>query len=243
MKLRIIPVLDLKNGVVVRGVAGRRETYRPVVSTLTRSSDPLDVARAFRDEFGFGELYVADLGALGGGPPAWPVYERLRAGGFRLWVDAGIRDGKQAAALHQTGVERVIVALEVVPGPSTLQAVLEAVGPDATAFSLDLYGGQPLGALHAWKSNDPFHIAAAVVDNGVPRLIVLDLRQVGTGQGLATGGLCRALRDRYPDLEIVAGGGLAGLADLAMLERDGASAALVASALHDGRIRPEHLRT
>ena len=60
----ILPVLDLKQGQVVRGIAGRREEYRPIVSKLTTSSRPLDVARAFREHFRFDELYVADLDAI-----------------------------------------------------------------------------------------------------------------------------------------------------------------------------------
>ena len=61
----ILPVIDLMGGQVVRGVAGRREAYRPMVSTLTDSSDPLAVACAFRKRFGFEELYLADLVASG----------------------------------------------------------------------------------------------------------------------------------------------------------------------------------
>ena len=44
-----IPVLDVLNGVIVRGVGGRRNEYRPVESVLTQSARPLDVAQAFRD--------------------------------------------------------------------------------------------------------------------------------------------------------------------------------------------------
>ena len=42
--MKILPVIDLMGGQVVRGVAGRRDQYRPVVSRLTPSSAPLDVA-------------------------------------------------------------------------------------------------------------------------------------------------------------------------------------------------------
>ena len=45
--MRVIPVLDLKERQVVRGVAGQRDSYRPIVSRLTPSSNPQDVARAF----------------------------------------------------------------------------------------------------------------------------------------------------------------------------------------------------
>ena len=43
---RLIPVLDLMNGKVVRAVGGRRDEYRPVVSTLTPSTEPVEVAMA-----------------------------------------------------------------------------------------------------------------------------------------------------------------------------------------------------
>ena len=49
--LRIIPVLDLQAGQVVRGIAGERQNYLPIVSRLTTSSRPLGIAQAFRAEF------------------------------------------------------------------------------------------------------------------------------------------------------------------------------------------------
>src|SRR6266542_6361151 len=102
--MRVLPVLDLKAGVVVRGVGGRRHEYRPVVSRLTTSSDPLAVARAFRQHFGLSELYLADLDALAGVAPALPTYAILRADGFRLWVDAGVRGPERAAVLASAEV-------------------------------------------------------------------------------------------------------------------------------------------
>jgi phosphoribosylformimino-5-aminoimidazole carboxamide ribotide isomerase len=45
----------------------------------------------------------------------------------------------------------------------------------------------------------------------------------------------------YPAIEVVAGGGVAGVGDLVAISRAGASAVLVASAFHDGRLRREDL--
>ena len=59
-----IPVLDVLNGVIVRGVGGRRNEYRPVESVLTPSARPLDVARAFRDRLSLTTLYLADLDGI-----------------------------------------------------------------------------------------------------------------------------------------------------------------------------------
>ena len=71
---------------------------------------------------------------------------------------------------------------------------------------------------------------------GVQRMVVLDLAAVGMGGGAGTERLCRTLRCSYPQLQIIAGGGVRGPADLVSLERAGCDAALVASALHDGRL-------
>src|SRR5438046_4078339 len=99
MGMRIIPVLDLKGGVVVRGVAGRREEYRPIVSRLVASAAPIAVARAFRDRLGLTELYLADLDAIAGASPAWTTYKEIQAIGCQVWVDAGVRNAADALAV------------------------------------------------------------------------------------------------------------------------------------------------
>jgi phosphoribosylformimino-5-aminoimidazole carboxamide ribotide isomerase len=71
---------------------------------------------------------------------------------------------------------------------------------------------------------------------GVRRILVLDLAKVGMGRGAGTEPLCRELRSLDRDLEIIAGGGVRSLADLRSLRAAGCNAALVASALHDGRL-------
>ena len=86
----ILPVLDLMHGQIVRGIAGRRDAYRPIVSRLTDSAEPLAVARAFRSHFGFTEFYLADLDAIQHGQPALAIHDQLQQDGFRLWIDAGL---------------------------------------------------------------------------------------------------------------------------------------------------------
>jgi phosphoribosylformimino-5-aminoimidazole carboxamide ribotide isomerase len=238
--MRIIPVLDLQGGVVVRGVAGRRQEYRPVVSRLTKSCQPADVAKAFREHFGLTELYLADLDAIAGAAPALAVYSSLRELGCRLWVDAGVRDAAMVKPLTGAGIEVVVVGLETVSGPAALAEIRLRLSA-RLAFSLDLKGGVPLGELSAWEAPDAWSIAAQAVATGVGRVIVLDLARVGVGTGLGTEALCARLAETYPDLEIVAGGGVRGGEDLRRLRECGVSAVLVASALHDGRLRREDL--
>jgi phosphoribosylformimino-5-aminoimidazole carboxamide ribotide isomerase len=235
--MRVIPVLDLKGGRVVRGVAGRREDYRPVAGRLTASSLPVDVARAFAEHYGLAELYLADLDALAGARPAWEVYAALRAGGFRLWVDAGVRCPADARAVAGAGVERVVVGLETA-GPDALAGAVRDLG-GRVVFSLDLRGGAPMGC--DWGGGDAWSVAARAVALGVRGVLVLDVARVGVGAGTGTEGLCARLASTYPEVDVAAGGGVRGLADLLRLRAAGVSAALVASALHEGRLGREDL--
>jgi phosphoribosylformimino-5-aminoimidazole carboxamide ribotide isomerase len=237
--MRILPVLDLMGGVVVRGVAGRRAEYRPVVSRLTASCRPLDVAGAFRSHFGLTELYLADLDAIAGAAPALSVYGELRAAGFRLWVDAGLRT-PEAESLVGAGVEGIVAGLETLPGPETLARLCRDWG-ERIVFSLDLKEGRPLGTLDGWQAADAWSVAAAAVAAGVRRLLVLDLARVGVGAGSGTEELCGRLVRTYPGLEVAAGGGVRDRADLERLRAAGVRAVLVASALHDGRLSREDL--
>jgi phosphoribosylformimino-5-aminoimidazole carboxamide ribotide isomerase len=245
--VRIIPVIDLLGGVVVRGVAGRRSEYQPIRSRLCPSSEPAAVARALVEHFGLPELYVADLDAIAGREPAWQAYEQIAAAGARLLVDAGAADVGRATALAQFRACReqlagVIAGLESVASPALLKEMLAAVGPDRLIFSLDLKHGQPITDGPAWRDMTPAAIAASAISAGIKRLIVLDLADVGTGGGVGTLVLCRDLRAAHPSCELIAGGGVRGPDDLRQLAASGCSAALVASALHDGRVGNDECR-
>jgi phosphoribosylformimino-5-aminoimidazole carboxamide ribotide isomerase len=239
--MRLIPVIDLKGGTVVHGVGGRRDEYRPIVSQLSPSPNPLDVARSFRDKCGLTEYYLADLDAIGGAEPALAIYAAIRSLGCSLWVDAGLRDPCQAAPLASAGIEKIVVGLETIGGPVDLATLCGQFGGDRIVFSLDLKSGVPLGNESAW-GRDPRAIAARAVEAGVRHLIVLDLARVGSSAGPGTEDLCEDLARAYPDVGIIAGGGVRELSDLRRLERIGVRAALVASALHDGRLRLKDLK-
>lgn len=232
----ILPVLDLRHGQVVRGVAGRRAEYRPIVSQLTASTEPLAVAQALRAHFGQTELYVADLDAIAGAPPALVLDRALQADGFRLWVDAGLRTEADAAPLLEAGVATLVAGLETVAGPAALAALCRHVGPERLVFSIDLHEGRPLAPAH-WP-DDGWDVAQRALATGVRRLLVLDLARVGVGQGVGTEELCARLRRYDAGLQLSAGGGVRGPDDVRRLHEHGVDYVLVASALHDGRIAP-----
>jgi phosphoribosylformimino-5-aminoimidazole carboxamide ribotide isomerase len=234
--MRILPVLDLLGGCVVRGVAGQRDEYRPVESQLVEGAEPRDVANVLRETFGFTEFYVADLDAILHDQPALDTYRRLVDAGLTLMVDCGLRDLGRATAVLDSGADAIIAGLETLPDPRFLQDLVNRFGPERVIFSLDLQQGQPLGEVSGWESPDPLGIATEAVGNGVARMIVLDLAGVGIGKGVPTSSLCRQLRTNYANLEIITGGGVRTIDDIRELAKIGVNGVLVASSLHDGRI-------
>jgi len=122
------------------------------------------------------------------------------------------------------------------PGPQLLRELVAAFGSRQVVFSLDMLQGRALTAAQTWDSADPFEIAVRAVAEGVTRMIVLDLARVGVGQGVGTTELCDRLASRYPDLELITGGGIRGGDDLLALRNHHVDGVLVASALHTGAI-------
>ncbi|MCE9533427.1 MAG: hisA/hisF family protein [Planctomycetes bacterium] len=240
--MRIIPVIDLKAGLVVHGVAGRRDEYRPIVSTLTSSSQPIDVARALIQHVQATEIYLADLDAINGQPAAFALFEELRALGVSRWIDAGVRTTADALALANHGIEGIICALESLQSPSELATILATLGPTRVIFSLDLKQGMLLGDLAAWSADpiDPWSILRTIHRLGIRRLITLDLASVGVGQGVATLEICRQLKAEMPEMELITGGGIRNRDDLRVLDEAGVDGVLVASALHQGLLKNPH---
>lgn len=231
----ILPVIDVKGGVVVRGIAGRRAEYRPMVSELTPSCFPVTVAQALRERFGFHELYLADLDAIAGAAPGLGIYADLQADGFSLWVDAGLRRVADASPLQAAGVDSIIAGLESLDGPQALAELFHVLGPARLVFSLDLKEGQPLGRADRWPAS-AWDIALVAMLAGVRRLLILDLAHVGVGRGSGTHDLCARLRRHDATLQITTGGGVRDDTDVQDLYRHGVDFVLVASALHDGRL-------
>ncbi len=232
----VIPVLDLLNGVVVRGVGGRRNEYRPVESVLTSSAQPLDVARAFRERLSLTTLYVADLDGILRQQPNDEIYRQLADDGFEFWIDAGVRSLNDANRLLNAGAARVIVGLETVPDARLLAALVAKIGASRIVFSLDLQAGRPMLGHSDWPETSPLGIAQHVVSLGLTQLIVLDLTSVGEQRGPSTIALCESIRRFAPDTRLITGGGVRNADDLRPLQAAGIDGVLLATALHNGAI-------
>ena len=239
--MRIIPVLDLLNSVVVRGVAGQRDEYRPVESCFAESANAVDMALAIRRTFGLNQLYVADLDAILDREPNWPVYQQLVELEFELLIDAGVSTAADVAGVLAAGAKQVIVGLETWPLLSSLEMLLATAGEENIIFSLDMKDGRPVSKFRDMTNDDPADIGACVLEAGVREMIVLDLGSVGMKSGLPTLELCRELNDFAPNSRLITGGGVRNPDDLKQLADEPIDGILVASALHDGSITAEDI--
>jgi phosphoribosylformimino-5-aminoimidazole carboxamide ribotide isomerase len=235
--VRIIPVLDVMNGQVVRAVAGRRELYGPVRSRLTDSTEPRAVAEALLAAARVDEFYVADLDALERHRPRLGWVTELAGRGVRVLIDPGLRTVADAKPVFDAGASAVVAATETLRGVGELISLCQTYGPDRVILSLDLRNGRVVGAEAVWGTEpNPMGVVGMGIAAGARRVIVLELARVGTGIGPGTTVLCRQLRHTFPDVEMIAGGGVRAWEDIDLLAAAGADGVLVASALHDGTL-------
>lgn len=238
--MRVIGVVDLRRGQAVHARAGRRELYAPVAAVagavLEPAGDAAGLVRAYLDRLGVRELYVADLDAIAGGPPQRELVAALAALGAPLWLDAAVTTAPAAGEALAAGATRVVVGLETLASFDALAEICAAVGGARVAFSLDLREGEPIAAPGLLAAGARVSdIAARAEAAGAGTVIVLDLARVGTGSGLDLE-LIGRVRAAAPGVLLLAGGGVRGPDDLARLVGAGCDGALVATALHDGRI-------
>ncbi len=242
--MRIAGVIDLLGGHAVHARAGDRQRYAPVASV---AGDAAALGRRYV-EAGVTDLYVADLNAILSRPRQDALIRSLAAVGAPLWLDAGTSSVDAARECLTLGASRVIVGLETLTTFDALHAICAAVGGNRVAFSLDLRDAQPLSTMAAAPSANArgmaatrqpsLHVAALArqaADAGAGAVIVLDLARVGSRSGPDLE-LVRLVRELVPGVMVLAGGGIRDADDLARLARVGCDGALVATALHDGRL-------
>lgn len=224
--MQIVPVLDLKGGVVVHARRGERDNYAPLSSPLVDGCEPVAVARALCTLCRTRTLYVADLDALAGEPVDETTLTALCAVA-EPWVDAGATTPEAAAALHRSGVARRVVGTESLgPGAEVTPPVV---------LSVDLRDGRLISRDPELAGRGPAAAAPLARALNVRELLVIDLARVGSGSGPPLDAVAE-LAAALPGVAIYAGGGVRDDADLRALESAGAAGALVATALHERRL-------
>lgn len=231
--MHIIPVVDIRHGIAVRAVAGERGAYQPLRSPLGElrgqshgsepGATPLEVVRAYRALFAFPTIYLADLDGIEGRGRDVGLGERVHEAvpDVGLWIDAGQGRAPSAATLLQT---------TVVGSEAMSERDLEARIPEHAVLSLDFRGDDFLGPRALLERDDLWP----------PRVIVMTLARVGSNRGPDLPRMGQIAR-RVPHIQIYAAGGIRDVADLREVHAAGAHGALIASALHAGKIKADDL--
>jgi HisA/HisF family protein len=238
--MRVVPVIDIKSGIVVHARRGNRAQYAPLDSPLVDGCEPVAVARALCSVCRTRSLYVADLDALAGVPVNEAVLAALTSVA-EPWVDAGATTPGRAAALARAGVARNVVGTEPLgPGAAEPGAGVNRSGAPPVALSVDLRGGRLISPDPGLAGREPSAALPLARALNVRELLVIDLARVGSGSGPPLDAVSE-LAAALPAVAIYAGGGVRDDADPCALESAGAAGALVATALHEGRITPRRV--
>jgi phosphoribosylformimino-5-aminoimidazole carboxamide ribotide isomerase len=218
--MQIIPVIDLKNGVVVHAKFGQRETYQPIKSVLTKKSDIYSVLNSFLQFHDFESFYIADLDAITGQGSQHDLIEQVAKNFPKItfWVDAGYQKARDFLPNYLP-----ILGSECFSDENCLE-ILEFENRFILSLDFGAYG-EKLGSQKFFTQTDFWS----------KNVIVMTLNRVGSSQGVAIDVL-ENFKCNYPKTNFIAAGGVRNSDDLAQLEKIGIEHVLVASALHSGAI-------
>jgi phosphoribosylformimino-5-aminoimidazole carboxamide ribotide isomerase len=222
--MEVIPVIDLKDGVVVHARMGMRSAYAPIETPLSPTSRPTDVARGLLSIFPFKKFYVADLNAIENKDNNNAALKRLSLDFPELvfWVDAGIADVHHAQRWFEAGLGHLVLGSETQRDSDLIRFLCRN---NRTILSLDFRGDAFLGPAsllneaNIWPTN----------------VIVMTLARVGSASGPDMYWLT-TIKSRAANRQVYAAGGVRDANDLASLAAAGIAGALVATSLHNGKL-------
>ncbi|HYX34003.1 MAG TPA: 1-(5-phosphoribosyl)-5-[(5-phosphoribosylamino)methylideneamino]imidazole-4-carboxamide isomerase [Oligoflexus sp.] len=234
--MKIYPAIDLMDGQVVRLAQGRFE------DRTTYAKSPFEAAEGFMRE-GASYLHVVDLdGAREGRPIQVDLLRSLATQvSLKLQVGGGVRTIEHVQALLQAGVERVVLGSLAIQDPGLTKRIFETFGGDHITLGLDVMlddAGEPRVATHGWQQLSPVS-AHEVLDTylgmGLNQVLCTDIKRDGMMSG-PNFALYKTLQRQYPQLCILASGGMHRVADIQQLKADGVGGAIIGKALYEGTI-------
>ncbi|KXB00171.1 hypothetical protein AKJ47_02605 [candidate division MSBL1 archaeon SCGC-AAA261G05] len=235
--MRIIPVIDLKNGLVVHAKAGEREKYEPIESHIADSPEPLSVALAFQN-LGLEELYVADLDRISSNGDNLDILSQLTSRTrIRIMVDGGFRKASEVKPFVESGVARIVLATETLENFDEIRRIRDNYDLSLVG-SIDMKGKRVVA--RSPRMRLPFSkLIQEFSDAKVEEIIILSLDRVGASVGPDEELLRKALE--VTTTPLIVGGGIRNITDISELRDLGASGVLLATSLHEGEIGEEEI--
>jgi phosphoribosylformimino-5-aminoimidazole carboxamide ribotide isomerase len=229
---RIIFVMDILNGMVVHAVRGERAKYQPVTgSKVCDTSVPLDMISALS----LREIYIADLDRLQQSGENFGLIRKISEK-TRTMADIGaenMEDIKKCAEIADT----IILGTET----ASLELIEKAalLFPGRISVSIDMKNNKVLTRDRKMEI-EPLELVKMLNNYNVCNIIILELTRVGTSAGIDVD-ILKSIA-RASSHQVLAGGGVKDMDDIKSLEQIGISGALVATAVHSGKIPADLLR-
>lgn len=226
-----IPAIDVIESKCVRLTKGdyaTKTTYR---------DDPAEVAREFED-LGFRRLHLVDLdGARAGRVVNLRVLERITsATGLTVDFGGGVKTDDDLHAVFESGAQMVTLGSVAVKQPHKVDEWAATYGTDRIIIGADALDGTV--RISGWEQESGMSLTDFIsryYDRGFRRVLCTDISRDGMLQGPATA-LYRSLLDHFPELTLIASGGVGSMADLEALDAAGVPEAVFGKAIYEGKI-------
>ena len=229
--MQIIPAIDIIDGKCVRLTEG------DYAQKTIYNENPLEVAKSFEDA-GIKRLHLVDLdGAKAGVVKNWKILESI-ALHTKLVIDfgGGIKTDQDVALVFERGASLATIGSIAVANPELFLNWVSTYG--AHAFFLGADVKDNLIAVNGWMktSNIPINdFISGYIDKGITNIFCTDVTKDGKLEGSSTV-LYQSLLTMFPNLKLVASGGVSSLQDLETLANIGCAGAIVGKAIYENRI-------
>ena len=241
-KFRVIPVIDILNSQAVHAIKGEREKYKPLKSVLINDSAPTRIALKLKNEYLFNEFYIADLDAILQRKPNIRILSKiLEISGVEIMLDPGIKTKKNVKKYFNLNLKSLILGLETLKDLKVITECLKLFDTNKIVVSIDMYNEVIQTNIKKIRNQDILEIVGKIEDLGVVNIILLDLFKVGQKLG-GIPALYLKIRNDFNG-EILVGGGIKNIQDIKEFKNNGFSGVLIGTALHDGSIKIEELRS
>ncbi len=229
--IELIPAIDIINGQCVRLTKGDYDQKK------VYNDDPTAVAKEF-EQAGFRRLHIVDLdGAKSKHIVNDDVLRRITSE-TSLIVDfgGGIKTGEDIEKAFEAGASMVTVGSIAVTQPQLFISWLNQYGADKMILGADVRNG--MISINGWKEDSTEELLPFLkkyIDAGVKNVLCTEISKDGTLQGPAVT-LYKEVMKAYPQLHLIASGGVSRKEDIEELEREGIPAVVFGKAIYEGRI-------
>lgn len=234
--IELIPAIDIIDGQCVRLTKGNYDQ-----KTVYRDS-PAEVAREF-EALGFKRLHMVDLdGAKSRHIVNSQVLHRVTTE-TQLIVDfgGGIKTDEDIEKAFDAGASMVTIGSIAVTQPERFMGWLDKYGAEKMILGADVRLGKI--SINGWKedsSEDLLPFLKKYVDAGVRNVLCTEISRDGTLTGPAID-LYRQIMNTYPDLHLIASGGVSSMDDIIALDEAGVPAVVFGKAIYEGKINLKEL--